>query len=47
MFISYEDHRCILENERDSNPKLLRCFDNLKDEVKSCYNGIVMHNYMI
>ena len=47
MPISYEGHRCIIENEGDSNPKLMRCFDNLKHEVYSCYNGIVMNNYMI
>ena len=32
-FISYEGHRCIIENEGDSNLKLMRCFDNLKHEV--------------
>jgi len=47
MFISYEGHKCIIENEGDSNQKLMRYFDNLKHEVKSCYNGMVMHNYMI
>ena len=45
MFMSYEGHRCITENEGDSNPKLMRCFDNLKHEVESFYNGRVMHNY--
>ena len=34
-------------NDEDSNPKLMRCFDKLKHEVESCYNDIVMHNYMI
>ena len=47
MFISYECHRCILKNEEDSNSKLMGCFNNLKHEVESFYNGIVMHNYMI
>jgi len=47
VFISYESHRCKIENEGDSNPKLLRCFDNLKNEVESWYNGIMMHNDMI
>ena len=47
MFIRYECHRCIIENKGDSNPKLMRSFDNLKHEVESCYNGIVIHNYMI
>ena len=47
FIISYEGHRCIIENERHSNPKLIRCFDNLKHEAKSCYNDILMHNYMI
>ena len=32
-------------NDEDSNPKLMRCFDNLKHEVESFYNGRVMHNY--
>ena len=45
MFMSYEGHRCITENEGDSNPKLMRYFDNLKYKVKSCYNGKGMHNY--
>ena len=33
MPISYEGHRCITENQGDSNTKLMRCFDNLKYEV--------------
>ena len=47
MFISYEGHRHMIENEGDDKPKLMRCFDNLKHEVESCYIGIMMHNYMI
>ena len=47
MFISYEGHKCKIENEWDSNPKLMKCFDKLKYEVKSVYKGILMHNYMI
>ena len=47
MFISYESHIHIIENEGDSNPKLMRYFDNLKHEVESCYNDTMMHNYMI
>ena len=47
MFISYEGHRFIIENKWDNNLKLMRCFDNLKHEVESCYIGIMMHNYMI
>ena len=46
MFTIYEGHRHIIENEGDSNPKLMRCFDNLKHEMESCY-GIVMHDHMI
>ena len=47
IFIIYECDRCKIENEGDINPKLMRCFDKLKHEVESCYNDIVMHNYMI
>ena len=47
MFTSYEGHKCKIENEWDSNPKLMKCFDKLKYEVKSVYKGILMHNYMI
>ena len=46
MFISYEGHRHMIENEGDDKPKLMRCFDNLKHEVKSCYKDIVIHIYI-
>ena len=45
MFISYGGHRCIIENERDSNPKLMRCIENLQHEVENGYNGRMMHIY--
>jgi len=44
MFIRYEGNKRKKENEKDNNSKLMRYFDNLKHEVKSCYNGGVMHN---
>jgi len=37
MFIIYESHKCIIENEGDFITKLMRWFDNLKHKVWSCY----------
>ena len=47
MFISYEGHRCKIENEGDSNTKLMRRLAKLKHQVKSYYNGIVIHDCII